>query len=99
MTAAVEPPGKHLRRALRARGWTQADLAMILGRPERFVSELINGRRGLTARTALELGAALGDDPWEWMKREVAYRLSIAASLDHLKIRARVQRFQKRKTA
>ncbi len=59
-SAEVLPPGDYIREELDARGWTQADLANILGRTERAVNEMITGRRGITPESALGLSAAFG---------------------------------------
>ena len=39
--AEVFPPGEFIREELEARGWSLQDLAEILGRPPRSVSELL----------------------------------------------------------
>lgn len=74
--AEVFPPGEFLREELEARGWTQADLAEILGRPPRLVSEIISGKRSITPETAKGLAEALGTSPQFWMNLESAYQLS-----------------------
>ncbi len=75
----VVPPGEHLREEIEARGWSQADFAKILGRPEKVVSEVVNGKRGITPETAQEIAAALGTTAMLWMNLESAYRLSLAS--------------------
>ncbi len=76
--AEVFPPGEFIRDELEARGWTQADLAEILGRPLKAVSEILMGKRAVTPETAKGLGEAFGVDPQFWMNLESAYRLSLA---------------------
>jgi len=74
LTAAeVFPPGEFLRDELEARGWTQADLAKILGRPRRLISEIIDGKRAITAEIAWGLGEAFGIDPQFWLNLESSY--------------------------
>lgn len=73
--AEVFPPGEFLREELEERGWTQNDLAEILGRPVRTVNEIIVGKRGITPETAKGLAAALGTTPELWMNLEAAYQL------------------------
>lgn len=73
--AEVFPPGEFIRDELEARGWEQRDLAEILGRPERLVSELITGKRTLTAETAQQLGEAFGTSAQVWLNLESAYQL------------------------
>jgi addiction module HigA family antidote len=76
IAAQVFPPGDFLREELEARGWTQADLAKILGRPRRLIGEIIEGKRAITAETAWGLGDAFGVDPQFWLNLESAYQLS-----------------------
>ena len=74
--AEVFPPGETIRDELEARGWSQADLAEILGRSEGLVSDLVAGKRGVTAETARGLGEAFGTGPEFWMSLDAAYQLS-----------------------
>ena len=82
MPAEVFPPGEFIREELEERGWTQEDLAEILGRPLRLVNEIIMAKRGITPETASGLGAALGTSPQFWMNLESIYRLSQVRSKD-----------------
>ena len=75
--AEVFPPGEFVREELEARGWTQEDLAEILGRPLRLVNEVIMAKRGITPETANGLAAAFGTSPQVWMNLESIYRLSL----------------------
>ena len=59
--ARLTSAGAILRRELAARGWTQRDLAEVIGRPAQAISEIVQGSKRITAETALELAAALGD--------------------------------------
>jgi HTH-type transcriptional regulator / antitoxin HigA len=74
--AEVFPPGEFVKDELEARGWSQVDLAEVLGRPERVVSEIISAKRAVTPETARGLAAAFGTDPNLWMNLESSYRLS-----------------------
>lgn len=74
--AEVFPPGEFLKEELEARGWSQADLAEILGRPPRLVSEIISGKRAISPETAQGLGDAFDVDPQYWLNLESAYQLS-----------------------
>ena len=76
--AEVFPPGEFLREELAARGWTQADLAERTGRPLRSINEIINGKKAITAETAIGLGDAFGTSAEYWMNLEGAYRLHVA---------------------
>jgi addiction module HigA family antidote len=76
------PPGDLIRRELEHRGWTQGDLARIMGRPLQTVNQIINGSKAITARTALELEAALGPEAQFWLNLETSWRLYIEAKAD-----------------
>ena len=56
MDERVAHPGESLRVKLEERGWTQNDLATIMGRPVRLVTEIVTGKRSITPETAVELG-------------------------------------------
>lgn len=74
--AEVFPPGEFLREELEAREWSQEELADILNRPARLVSELISGKRSITPQTAIGLAEAFGTSPEYWMNLESQYQLS-----------------------
>jgi HTH-type transcriptional regulator/antitoxin HigA len=81
--AEVFPPGDFIRDELDARGWTQGDLAQIMGRPLQLVNELVSGKKQITPETALGLAKAFGDDDaLYWMNLENIYRLSRAKPVD-----------------
>src|SRR5204863_8697554 len=84
------PPGDYLREELEARGWTQVDLAKIIGRSQPAVNEMITGKRGITPETALALSAAFGTSPEFWMNLQMAYALAHAdADVQAIQRRAR----------
>ncbi len=72
-------PGRILKRELEARGWTQKDLAEIMGRPPQVLSEIINGTKQITPETALELEQAFGIGADFWMNLEARYQLWLAS--------------------
>ena len=76
MPVEVFPPGEFLREELEARGWSQQELADILGRPPRLISELISGKRAVTPETACGLADAFGTSAEYWMNLESQYQLS-----------------------
>ncbi len=80
--AEVFPPGEFIREELEERGWTQADLAKIMGRTVAMVNEIITGKRGITHRTAVELGAAFGTGPELWINLQTAYRQATPAIMN-----------------
>ena len=76
--ARVVKPGDILREELVERGWSQKEFADMIGKPYQAVSEIINGRKGITADTALSFADALGTSPELWLNLESAYRLALA---------------------
>lgn len=73
--AEAFPPGVYVRKELEARGWTQGDLADILGRPVQTISDIINGKRGITPETATGLAAAFGTSAQLWMNLQTSFDL------------------------
>jgi HTH-type transcriptional regulator/antitoxin HigA len=80
--AEVFAPGEFIREELAARGWSQSDLARILGRPLQTVNMIVNGRKSITAETAKALGLAFGTGPELWMNLETTYQLHISPDPD-----------------
>ena len=85
MTATIDsprpdlfPPGEYIRDELETRGWTQEDLAAILGRPLSAVNQIIKGNKAITPQTARELAAAFGTSAELWLNLENAYRLGLS---------------------
>lgn len=76
LPAEIFPPGEFLREELEAREWSQQALADILERPPRLISELIAGKRAITAETAKGLSDAFNTSPDYWMNLESQYQLS-----------------------
>jgi HTH-type transcriptional regulator/antitoxin HigA len=74
--AEVFSPGELIKDEMEARGWSQIELAEVLGRPGRLVSELIAGKRAITPETAKGLGQAFGTGAQFWLNMESSYQLS-----------------------
>src|SRR5688572_2945156 len=93
--AEVFPPGDYIREELEARGWTQADLAKIIGRTQPAVNEMITGKRGITPESAWALAAAFGTSAEFWMNLETMYSLA-RAETDVRSIQRRAEKFGSR---
>lgn len=76
--ARATAPGKIILRELEARGWSQQDLAEIIGRPEQAVSEIIQAKKQITAETARQLARAFGTSIDFWLGLEMNYQLTLA---------------------
>jgi HTH-type transcriptional regulator/antitoxin HigA len=71
-------PGEILQEELAARGWTQKQLAATMGRPLQLVNNIIHGRAGISAETALDLAEVFETSAQFWMNLDSQYRLAIA---------------------
>ena len=91
--AEVFAPGEFIREELEQRGWTQLDLAEIMGRPLTALNQIINGKRTITPETARELGAAFGTSAELWLNLESSYRLSLTSTTGG-EIRKRAQIYE-----
>ena len=75
--AEVFAPGEYLRDELDEREWTVTEFAEIIGRPIQAVSEILNGKKEITAETAIAFGHALGTSAELWMNLQTAFRLHL----------------------
>ncbi len=55
-----------------------SQLAAALGVPPNRISDIVRGRRGITADTALRLGRWLGTSPRFWLNLQQLYDLEVA---------------------
>jgi len=77
---AREPihPGEFLADELQEIEITATELSRQLDVPPNRISQIIRGRRGITADTALRLGRFFGTGPELWMNLQKAYDLDKA---------------------
>jgi addiction module HigA family antidote len=76
MTKLRNPhPGETIREELNELGITAYRLAKETRLEETAVSQILNGKRRITARTALRLGAFFGTSPEFWLNLQTAYDL------------------------
>jgi len=68
-------PGEQLRDELDALDMSANSLAMALAVPATRVSDILAGRRGITADTALRLARYFGTTAEFWMNLQTAYEL------------------------
>jgi addiction module HigA family antidote len=67
-----------LRRELRARGLSANALARALRVPSGRIVDILNGKRSISAETALRLGRYFGNDPQFWINLQAGYDLAVA---------------------
>jgi addiction module HigA family antidote len=73
------PPGEILREEfMRPLGLTINGLARDLAVPPNRVSEIVNGKRAISADTALRLGKCFGVSPEIWLDLQSEYELRVA---------------------
>lgn len=72
----IFPPNKYIRDELERRGWTQADLAYILGRSHKDTNDILVGKRKITPELAQELAAVFQKRAEYWLELENAFKLS-----------------------
>lgn len=77
--AETFPPGEVIKEELEARGWTQRDLADIMGVQPSVVSALVKGTKPISLDLARNLAAALGPSAQYWINMDTAYRLNLPA--------------------
>ena len=73
--AEVFPPGEFIKEELEARDWTQSELAEIMGRSPKEISDIVSAKRAISPEIAKELEAALGPSAGYWLNLETSYRL------------------------
>lgn len=73
-------PGDLLAVLLRDRGMTQAALAAATGRPPQMVSEIITGKKRVTATTAVQFQRVFGLPALVWLGLQAHVDLGCAVS-------------------
>jgi antitoxin HigA-1 len=71
-------PGRILRRELNARGLSANALSRALRVPSGRIVDILNGKRSISAETALRLGRYFGNDPQLWITLQAQYDLAVA---------------------
>ena len=70
------PPGEYLAEEIETRGISQKELARRMGRPLNAINEIINGKKSITAETALQLEEVMPEIPARfWLNMETDYQL------------------------
>jgi addiction module HigA family antidote len=85
-------PGRILRRELIARDLSANALARALRVPSGRVVDILNGKRAISAETALRLGRYFGNDPQFWVNLQAQYELAQATRDVGARVRREVQR-------
>jgi antitoxin HigA-1 len=73
----IAHPGRLLKRELEARGLSANRLAIDLGVPSGRITDILNGRRGITADTAVRLGRYFGNRAQFWLDLQGQYEIAL----------------------
>ena len=72
----ISHPGRLLRRELVARGLSANRLALDIGVPSGRVTDILNGRRSITADTAVRFGLYFGNGATFWIGLQSQYDIA-----------------------
>ncbi|MFT0879496.1 HigA family addiction module antitoxin [Rhodopseudomonas sp. G2_2311] len=75
--APVSHPGRLLKRELAARKLSANRLALDIGVPSGRITDILNGRRSMTADTAVRLGRYFGNAPQFWLDLQSQYDIAV----------------------
>jgi len=78
----VDHPGTFIKEEIEERGWTQLDLAYILGRQVQAINPILSGKRGISVDMAKALGMAFDMSPEFFINLQKIYDLSQAQEPD-----------------
>ena len=81
-------PGEHLAEELRELEMSAAELARRLDVPTNRVTQILNGRRAITADTALRLAHFFGTSPEFWLNLQSLYEIRLAQQKSGKSIKA-----------
>jgi addiction module HigA family antidote len=73
----VVHPGRLLKRELDARGLSANRLALDLGVPSGRITDILNGRRSITADTAVRLGRYFGNRAQFWLDLQTQHDIAV----------------------
>jgi addiction module HigA family antidote len=73
----IAHPGRLLKRELDARGLSANRLSLDLGVPSGRITDILNGRRSISADTAVRLGRYFGNRPQFWLDLQSQYDIAL----------------------
>jgi addiction module HigA family antidote len=83
-------PGRLLRRESHARGLSANRVALDLGVPSGRITDILNGRRAITADTAVRLARYFGNSAQFWLDLQSQYDIAIVEKVRGSEIAWRV---------
>jgi len=84
-------PGRLLKRELKARELSANRLALDLGVPSGRITDILNGRRSITADTAVRLGRYFGNRAQFWLDLQGQYDIAVVERQHGAEIAKRVR--------
>jgi addiction module HigA family antidote len=75
--APVSHPGRLLKRELAARKLSANRLALDIGVPSGRITDILNGRRAISADTAVRLGRYFGNKARFWLDLQSQYDIAV----------------------
>jgi addiction module HigA family antidote len=70
-------PGRILKREMKARELSANKLSLALRVPSGRITQILNGKRGISAETALRLARYFGNSPQFWINLQSRYELAV----------------------
>jgi addiction module HigA family antidote len=77
MMAPIAHPGRLLKRELAARKLSANRLALDIGVPSGRITDILNGRRSITADTAVRLGRYFGNSARFWLDLQSQHDIAV----------------------
>ena len=84
-------PGRILKREMTARDISANKLALALRVPSGRITQILNGKRGISAETALRLSCYFGNSAQFWINLQSRYNLAVVEQDIGAKVIAEVQ--------
>lgn len=85
-------PGQILRRELKTRKLSATKFALALHVPSGRITDILNGKRGISVETALRLAAYFGNTAQFWMNLQTQYELAKTEKASGRRIAQEVRR-------
>ena len=89
--APVVHPGRLLKREMAARKLSANRLSLDIGVPSGRITDILNGRRGITADTAVRLGRYFGNSAQFWLDLQRQYDIGVVEREKGAEIARRVR--------
>ena len=84
-------PGRVLKRELAARNLSANKLALAIRVPSGRITQILNGKRGISAETALRLSRYFGNSARFWVNLQSHYELALAERNIGARINAEIE--------